>query len=414
MGNCISKKSNIHHQQCRYSSTRPIPSSQRPIKQTLSLKLASPSSLNTSLEGHSIFRTHLSNLKETDIILNDNDEKDKKVIQYSSTSLLPTTTTTTSPPLSINEQLIFMHTPSILSPVQLSSECKKFKSSNTMIVFRENHIKQPFTLISNEQDTPMGHLFSNEKDINQENDNSDGGNEKMNIDIKVHITDNDQSKNHQYFTIINENKLSNRETMVNTREIVQGKLINNFNTSFLQAIYFVYMIISDSLDTCSPSPSSFDSSLSSLSSNTTPFSSQDRLILSSSSSSSSSSAVTSPLISTALIPLPPASSSPHTIKINSNNSRSLTYSEQIYLNNQSSYQYSSDDIFPAVLPISSSSSRYQNDFFINEFHQNILSHNCKTLRTVIDNVLQQQFIRIHQSSKVILIEHKQLECVHLK
>jgi len=78
--------------------------------------------------------------------------------------------------------------------------------------------------MTNEQDTTtMGHLFSKEKDTNKENDNSDA-NEKMNIDIKVHITDNDQSKNHQYFTIINEQNLSKRESiMVNSREIVQGK-----------------------------------------------------------------------------------------------------------------------------------------------------------------------------------------------
>ncbi len=178
---------------------------------------------------------------------------------------------------------------------------------------------------------------------------------------------------------------------------------------------FIYdAIILESLDT-SPSPSLFDSSLSSLSCNTTPFSSQDRLILSSSSSSSSS-AVISPLLSTAIIPLPP-SSSPHLNKtkqlINHNGSRSLTYSEQIYLNNQSSYLFSSNEILTTILP-ALSLSRYHNDLFINEFHQNILSHNCKTLRTVIDNVTQQQFIRIHQSSKVILIEHKELECVHLK
>lgn len=144
----------------------------------------------------------------------------------------------------------------------------------------------------------------------------------------------------------------------------------------------------------------FDSSLSSLSCNSTPFSSQDRLILSSSSSSSSS-AVTS----TALIPISPCSST------HQNGSRSLTYSEQIYLNNQSSYICPSNDIFTAVLP--ASSSRSNNDLFLNEFHQNIISHQCKTLSTVIDNVVQQQFIRTHQSSKVILIEHKELECIHL-
>jgi hypothetical protein len=138
----------------------------------------------------------------------------------------------------------------------------------------------------------------------------------------------------------------------------------------------------------------FDSSLSSLSCNTTPFSSQDRLILSSSSSSSSS-AVLSPISQSTKI---------------SNGSRSLNYADQIYLNNQSS---TIDEILTTILPISSSS-RYNNDLFLNEFHQNIHLHNCKILRTVIDNVIQQQFIRIHQSSKVILIEHKELQCVHLK
>jgi hypothetical protein len=229
MGNCIGKTSDIQHIQRRYSSSKTITSTQRPTKQNPSFILASPSLLNTSLDQRSIFPSHLSNVKDTDIIFNDNDESEREVIQYSSPSLLPTTT---SSPSSTNDQLVFMHTPSILSPVQLSSECKKFKSSNTMIDFSENHIKQPFTLMTNEQDTTtMGHLFSKEKDINKENDNSDG-NEKMNIDIKVHITDNDQSKNHQYFTLINEKKLSNRETMVNIGEIVQGKLTNILKRSF--------------------------------------------------------------------------------------------------------------------------------------------------------------------------------------
>jgi hypothetical protein len=158
----------------------------------------------------------------------------------------------------------------------------------------------------------------------------------------------------------------------------------------------------------------FDSSLSSLSCNTTPFSSQDRLILSSSPSSSSS-AILSPISSSAIIP-----TSPHSNKtnqsVNQNGSRSIPYSEQIYLNNQLSYLFPPNEIFTTVLPSSSSSSsaRSNNDLFINEFHQNIISHNCKTLSTVIDNVVQQQFIRIHQCSKVILIEHKELECEHLK
>jgi hypothetical protein len=223
MGNCVGKNSTIHHNQHRHSpstiltSTKLYCNDQRPTKPTPSLLLALPSSspLNTSSERSNIFLSRLSDVKETDIIFNDNDETERKVIQYSSLSLLATT------PSKTNDQLVFMHTPSTLSPVQLSSECKKSKSSNTVKVFSENHIKQPFTLTTNEQDTTMGHLFSKEKDINKENDNCDG-NEKVNIDIKVHIIDKDQSKNRQYFTIINDQKVPNRETMVNTRDIVQG------------------------------------------------------------------------------------------------------------------------------------------------------------------------------------------------
>ena len=166
-------------------------------------------------------------------------------------------------------------------------------------------------------------------------------------------------------------------------------------------------ILLETLDT-SRSPSLFDSSLSSLSCNTTPFSSQDRLILSSSPSSSSSTAI------------PSFSSCNRSTKTNPfnthNTSRSLTYAEQIYLNNQLSYLCPSEENFTTVLPPSSlsSSSRSIHDLFINEFHQNMVSRHCKTLKTVIDNVVQQQFIRIHQCSKVILIEHKELECVYLK
>lgn len=166
------------------------------------------------------------------------------------------------------------------------------------------------------------------------------------------------------------------------------------------------VLFSEPIET-SLASSLFDSSLSSLSCNTTPFSSQDRLILSSSSSSSVLSPNTS-IVRTS--PPPPPSQSNKT----SQNSRALTYSDQIYLNNQSSSLLVSDELFRTVLPVSSCSSRHHNDQFLNEFHQNILTHSCKTLRTVIDNVIQQQFIRIHQASKVILIEHKELQCVHLK
>ncbi|CAF1232737.1 unnamed protein product [Adineta steineri] len=381
MGNCIGKKSSIYYEQRRHSSatintsTKLYYNDQRPTKQASSLALASLATLNTSSERSSILLSHMSDAKEINMVFNDNDESKRKVIQYSSSSLLPTMTPST------NEQFVFMRTSSpTLSPVQLSSECcKKIKSSNTVTVLSENNIKQPLALTTNEQDMTIGHLFSKKKDINKENDK-----EKMTINIEIHMPDEDQNKSHQYFTIINDEIPSNNETMIDTQEIIQ-----------------------ESLDT-SRSPSLFDSSLSSLSCNTTPFSSQDRLILSSSPSSSSS-AILSSIGSTAVIPIPPCSRS---TKINQNGSRSLTYSEQIYLNNQLSYLFPTNEVFTTVLP--TSSSRHHNDLFINEFHQNIISHNCKILSTVIDNVVQQQFIRIHQCSKVILIEHKELECEHLK
>jgi len=230
MGNCIGKKSTIHHKQRRHApSTNILPTklyynNQGLTEQAPSLVLTSLSTLNISSEQSSIFLSHLSDAKETDIVFNDNDENERKVIQYSSLALLATTT----PPPPTNEPLVYMHTS---SPVQLSSECKKYKSSNATIVLSENNIKQPFApTTTNEPDTTMGHLFSKETDINKENDNSHSY-KQMNIDIKVHMTDNDQSKSHQYFTFINDEKLPNNETMVNTKEIIQGKL-NSISTSF--------------------------------------------------------------------------------------------------------------------------------------------------------------------------------------
>ena len=139
------------------------------------------------------------------------------------------------------------------------------------------------------------------------------------------------------------------------------------------------IFISDSLDS-SRSLSRSATSLSSLSCNTTPFSSQDKLIL----SSSSSSADTNPILS------------------------SLPYTEQIYLDHCSP----SNETFSPNLPVSFP--RSHNNLFLNEFHQNILVHSCRTLSSLIDNVSQQQFIRIHRRTKPLLIEHKQFHCVQLQ
>jgi hypothetical protein len=114
-----------------------------------------------------------------------------------------------------------------------------------------------------------------------------------------------------------------------------------------------------------------------LSCNTTPFSSQDQLILSSSSSSANSHPIQS------------------------------SHTEQIYSDKQSL-----SEIFSPILPVSFS--RGNNDLFLNKFYQNTVSHNCKTLSSVIDDIVQQQFIRIHRRTKTLLIEHKQFECVQLK
>ncbi len=145
------------------------------------------------------------------------------------------------------------------------------------------------------------------------------------------------------------------------------------------------------IEDTSPSPSLSDSSLSSLSINTTSFSSQDHLILSSSPSS-----VSSAVIISSITP--------------SSRFRSLTYSEQIYLPDRSTCFSTGKDIFSTVLP----SSRANTDPFLSEFHLNLNSHGCVTLRTVIDDVVQQRTIRIHHQSKTILVEHRQLEGVLLR
>ncbi|UJR20990.1 hypothetical protein I4U23_024092 [Adineta vaga] len=151
---------------------------------------------------------------------------------------------------------------------------------------------------------------------------------------------------------------------------------------------FTDEIVLDSLDS-SPSLSLSATSLSSLSCNTTPFSSQDHLIL----SSSSSSADTNPILSSC------QSIDPTKLSF-------LSYNEQIEFECSSS-----NEIFSANLPVSFPRSHHNH--FLNEFHQNILSHPCQTLSSVISNISQQQFIRIHRRTKSLLIEHKQFQCIQL-
>jgi hypothetical protein len=137
MGNCIGKKSPAQNKHRRHSP---------------SAKLHSNNQLTTipPLDQLNAPSSHLSDRKESDILFNNDEESEKKLVQDSSS--LATTA---------NGQFFFTHTPP-LSPDQLSVQCKKFKSSDTVIDFSENAI----TLITNEHETTMGFLFSKEKEIN--------------------------------------------------------------------------------------------------------------------------------------------------------------------------------------------------------------------------------------------------------
>lgn len=226
MGNCIGKKSLADHPRGLPSSSKNVASSKlysqnhRRTKPTLTLLLPTHSSgpLNRSEERSDISLSQLSDVNETDLVFsNDHDENVRKVIPYSSSS--PHTTTTPA----TNKPLVFLPTVSFAQP---SSDDKKIKSSKILINFSETRIKQPFTLIINEHDSTMGHLFSKEKDINKANDrrNDEDEDESMNIDIKVHIDEKESAKeNEPYFTIIDEPKVSSTEIMVNSEEVLQGK-----------------------------------------------------------------------------------------------------------------------------------------------------------------------------------------------
>jgi hypothetical protein len=141
MGNCIGKKSpaqNKHRK--RPHSTKLHVNNQRTTPPPLLVQSSAPFS-------------HLSDIKEPDILFNNDEESEKKVVQYSSSL------TTTN-----NGQFFLTHTPPTSSPDQLSVQCKKFKSTDTVREFSENSI----SLLTNEQDTTMGFLFSKEKEISND------------------------------------------------------------------------------------------------------------------------------------------------------------------------------------------------------------------------------------------------------
>ena len=139
MGNCIGKKS---------------PAKNKHRKRPPSTKLHVNNQRTTPPLVQSIAPfSHLSDIKEPDILFNNDEESEKNVVQYSSSL------TTTN-----NGQFYLTHTPPTSSRDQLSVQCKKFKSTDTVRDFSENSI----TLITNEHDTTMGFLFSKEKEISND------------------------------------------------------------------------------------------------------------------------------------------------------------------------------------------------------------------------------------------------------
>ena len=155
MGSCIGKKSGAQNKQSRHSSST-VSTTKSHFNNQLSIKQILPSS---SSEQTSILISRLSVIKESDTLFNQDEKSKEEVIQCLSSSSLSITT---------NDQFLFVHTPATSSPAQLSIQCKKFKSSNTVIDFSENNVTHPISLITNEQDIPMGHLFSKERDINND------------------------------------------------------------------------------------------------------------------------------------------------------------------------------------------------------------------------------------------------------
>jgi hypothetical protein len=151
MGNCIGKKSGAQNKQQKHTSSL-FSTTKSHFNNQLSIakNLSSSEQTTTPI-------SHLSDIKESDTVSNNNEKNKEEVIQCLS-SLLATT----------NDQYLFLHTPIISSPVQLSIQCKKFKSNNTVTDFSENSVTHQITLITNEEDTSMGHIFSKETEINND------------------------------------------------------------------------------------------------------------------------------------------------------------------------------------------------------------------------------------------------------
>ncbi|CAF1543330.1 unnamed protein product [Adineta steineri] len=238
----------------------------------------------------------------------------------------------------------------------------------------EKVIQSPISLSTTDSDEQFIFIHTSETSLPIELPNE--CNEYQTDEITIDFSEKDVTDS---MVLITEDQDVTMKALVNNEiEINDDQEVPNFTEELLP----------DSI-VSSPSPSLIDSTFSSLSYNTTPFSSQDQLIISSSTSSDD----THPILSSNQL-------------INCTKILSLPYTEQIYIDNQSS-----NEIFSPILPISIS--RCKNNLFLNEFHQNIVSHKCLTLSSIIDDLAQQQFIRIHRRTKSQLIEHKQFECVQL-
>lgn len=211
MGNCIGKRT-LPPDQRRVKSN----SKKSRHKHDPSIKLVSTAIIVNSSTNEDQFLRLLTDSKETNDILQQSEQTNPVHVIQSSLKL-------SSP---ANDQFMFLCECKPVSSIQLTNENYPVQTVDSKCPsLSENHIKQTFTTIINDEDRPtMGDLFSKENDINKENVPSNSY-EKVNIEIETHENDKEKRKHsHQYFTIIKQDELSNTETMVDIHEMLQGKV----------------------------------------------------------------------------------------------------------------------------------------------------------------------------------------------
>ncbi|CAF4994498.1 unnamed protein product [Rotaria socialis] len=155
MGNCIGKKSHAQKKHHQYSSSI-ISTSKLRSNNQLTIKSNRPPSSNQT--SNHIARFY--NVKQSDILFNRNEQNEKNAVEY------PLSLATTVR----KDQFLFTNTSARLSPIQLSIQCKTFKLSNDVLDFCENNVVNSGTLITNQQDSAMGHFVSKEKEISNNNE----------------------------------------------------------------------------------------------------------------------------------------------------------------------------------------------------------------------------------------------------